>query len=146
VLDFEMGLVNASGVTAEGLKIALMMASASPAQDEHIAGFHAAPAVPLAGPPVDISSGEGGRVPGKLLLEARHIHVVRIGDRPMFVPIVMIDLRWRGGLSLRHHAADFMVGTAGQGGKLGPIWLDRGAQRQSGLAANRYFIRAAPVA
>jgi hypothetical protein len=146
VLAFEMMLLNASGASADGLKIALLMGSANPGQDALIAGFHATPAVPLAGPPVDVPAGEGGRIPGTLLLEAERIHVVKVGERPMFVPIVMIDLRWRGGLTLRRQAVDLMVGTTGQGGKLGPIWLDRGTQRQSNLAAARYFVRAVPEA
>ncbi len=139
VLEFEMDLRNISGASADGLRISLLIASANPDQDMMIAGFHAASALPAAGQPVDLPAGEGGLVPGKLEIEADRIHVVEVGGRPMFVPIVLIDLRWRGGLSIRRHGADFMIGTAGQGGKLGPIWLDRGAQRVGGLAATRYL-------
>jgi hypothetical protein len=150
VLEFELGLFNASGASADGLRVSLLLASANPDQDALIASFHASSALPAAGPPLDMPAGEGGRIPGKLAIEAERIHVVQVGGRPMFVPIVLIDLRWRGGLSIRRHGATFMVGTAGQsggqGGKLGPIWLDRGAQRQTGLAANRYLPQARPVA
>lgn len=146
ILEFEMGLRNASGVSADGLRVSLLLASANPEQDALIANFHAASGLPEAGPPVDLPAGEGGRIPGKLAIEAERIHVVQVGGRAMFVPIMLIDLRWRGGLSIRRHGADFMVGTAGQGGKLGPIWLDRGAQRIGGLAATRYLPQARPVA
>ncbi|MES2445406.1 MAG: hypothetical protein V4574_21475 [Pseudomonadota bacterium] len=151
VLDFEMGLLNLSGGAADGLRVSLLMASANPDQDAMIASFHAASTLPAAGPPVDLPAGEGGRIPGKLAIEADRIHIVPVGGRPMFVPLVLIDLRWRGGLSIRRHGAAFMVGTSGQGaggqaGKLGPIWLDRGAQRQAGLAASRYLPQARPVA
>lgn len=150
VLDFELGLQNLSGAQADGLKISLLLASANPDQDALIASFHASSGLPPAGPPVDLPAGEGGRIPGKLTIEADRIHVVHVGGRPMFVPILLVELRWRGGLSIRRHGADFMLGTAGQsggqGGKLGPIWLDRGAQRMMGLAATRYLPQARPVA
>lgn len=146
VLDFELGLQNLSGAQADGLKISLLLASANPEQDALIASFHASSGLPPAGPPVDLPTGEGGRIPGKLTIEADRIHVVHVGGRPMFVPILLVELRWRGGLSIRRQGAAFMLGTAGQGGKLGPIWLDRGAQRTSGLAASRYLPQARPVA
>lgn len=146
VLDFEIELRNLSGGQADGLKVSLLLASANPEQDALIASFQASSALPAAGPPVDLPAGEGGRVPGKLAIEAERIHVVHVGGRPMFVPLFLIDVRWRGGLSLRRHGAAFMVGTAGQGGKLGPIWLDRGAQRVGGLSATRYQAQARPVA
>lgn len=146
VLDFEIDLRNLTGAQADGLKVSLLLASANPEQDALIASFQGSSALPASGPPVDLPAGEGGRIPGKLAIEADRIHVVQVGGRPMFVPIFLIDLRWRGGLSLRHHGAAFMVGTAGQGGKLGPIWLDRGAQRVGGLSATRYQVQARPVA
>jgi hypothetical protein len=146
VLDFEIGLQNLSGGSADGLKIALLLASANPEQDMLIANYQASSTLPVAAPPVDVPAGEGGRIPGQLAIERERIHVVQVGGRPMFVPLFLIDLRWRGGLSLRRHGAAFMVGTAGQGGKLGPIWLDRGIQRVSGLAATRYQAQARPVA
>jgi hypothetical protein len=146
VLDFEIDLRNVSGAQADALKISLVLASANPDQDSLIASFQGSSGLPAAGPPVDLPAGEGGRIPGKLAIERDRIHVVQVGGRPMFVPLFLIDLRWRGGLSLRRHGAAFMIGTAGQGGKLGPIWLDRGAQRVLGLAATRYLPQARPVA
>jgi len=84
-------------------------------------------------------------MPVRLAIPRSGVNVVQVSGRPMFVPIVLIDLRWRGGLSIRRFGADFMLGTAGQGDKLGPIWLDRPAP-SGALAAHRYHAKAAVAA
>jgi hypothetical protein len=145
VLEIELLIGNRQAAAAEAIRPSLALISANPEQDRHIAGFHANPMVDPSGQPFDLAAGAGGRMPARLRVRREHIHVVQVGGRPMFVPIVMIDLRWRGGLSVRRFGLDFMIGTAGQGAKLGPIWLDR-AQLAAPLAATRYVPRPAPVA
>jgi hypothetical protein len=98
-----------------------------------------------AGTPFDLAPGAGGRMPMRLALPRELIHVVEVAGRPMFVPLVMIELKWRAGISIRRFGADFMVGTAGQGGKVGLIWLDRNQQARE-LAATRYLPRQAVAA
>jgi hypothetical protein len=138
-LDFELLVANAQASAAENIRASLALMTASPDQDRHIAGFHASPMVDQAGPPFDLAAGASGRMPFRLALPRELLHVVEVGGRPMFVPLLMVDLRWRGGLSIRRFGADFMIGTPGQGDKLGPIWLDRPAPAQ--LTASRYFAR-----
>jgi hypothetical protein len=140
LLEFELLIGNASGLPAENIRAALAAMSANPRQDEVIAAFHAAPQGEPAGPPFDLPVGGGGRMPARLSLPREGVHVVQHGGRPMFVPLVLIDFRWRSGLSIRRFAADFMLGTAGQGAKLGPVWLDRPAPT-GGLAATRYHAK-----
>lgn len=145
VLEIELLIGNRQSTSAEAIRPSLALISANPDQDRHIAGFHANPMVDPVGRAFDLAAGAGGRMPARLRVRREHIHVVQVGGRPMLVPIVMIDLRWRGGLSVRRFGSDFMIGTAGQGTKLGPIWLDR-AQLAAPLAATRYVPRSAPVA
>lgn len=140
VLEFELLIGNVSGSAAENIRVTLAAMSAQPQQDAVITGFHAGPQGEPAGQPFDLLAGGGGRMPARLTLPREGIHVVQVGGRPMFVPMVLIDLRWRGGLSIRRFGADFMLGTAAQGGKLGPLWLDRPAPAGP-LAASRYFVR-----
>jgi hypothetical protein len=145
VLEIELLIGNRQSTSAEAIRPSFALISANPDQDRHIAGFHANPMVDPVGRAFDLAAGAGGRMPARLRVRREHVHVVQVGGRPMFVPIVMIDLRWRGGLSVRRFGSDFMIGTAGQGTKLGPIWLDR-AQLAAPLAATRYVPRPAPVA
>ncbi len=145
MLELELLIGNAQPAAAESIRVALALMSAHPQQDAVIAGFHAAPQGDPAGPPFDLPAGGGGRMPVRLTLPREHIHVVDVGGRPIVVPMVLVDLRWRSGLSIRRFGMDFMVGTAGQGGKLGPLWLDR-AQSRAPLAATRYIAKTAVAA
>lgn len=140
LLEFELLIGNGSGASAENIRIAFAAMSAHARQDEVIAGFHAGPPGEPGGPPFDLPPGGGGRMPARVAIARTGVNVVQLGGRPMFVPMVLIDIRWRGGLSIRRFGADFILGTTGQGGKLGPIWLDRPAPAGP-LAANRYFAK-----
>ena len=139
-LEFELLIANGSGASAENIRIAFAAMSAQARQDEVIAGFHGGPPGEPGAAPFDLAAGGGGRMPVRLAIPRSGVNVVEVGGRPMFVPMVLIDIRWRGGLSIRRFGADFILGTMGQGDKLGPIWLDRPAPAGP-LAANRYFAR-----
>ena len=145
MLECELLIGNTHGSAAENVRVTLAMMTASPDQDRNIAGFHANPMVDPAGTPFDLAAGAGGRMPVRLALPRELVHVVEVAGRPMFVPMVMIELKWRAGISIRRFGADFMVGTAGQGGKVGLIWLDRNQQARE-LAATRYLPRQAVAA
>lgn len=145
LLDFELLLGNLQASSAENIRLTMAMMSANPDQDRQIAGYHANPMVDPAGAPFDLAAGAGGRMPARLALPRELIHVVEVQRRPMFVPLVMIEVKWRAGISIRRFGADFMVGTPGQGSKLGPIWLDRNQQARQ-LAATRYLPRQAVAA
>jgi len=145
VLDFELLIGNTQPSAAENIRVLMAMMSASPDQDRNIAGYHANPMVDSAGNPFDLAAGAGGRMPVRLALPRELIHVVEVHGRPMFVPMVMVELKWRAGISLRRFGADFMIGTPGQGGKIGPIWLDSN-QQASQLIATRYLPRQAAAA
>lgn len=140
VLEFELLIGNLSGASADNIRVAFAAMSAHAQQDAVIAGFHGGPPGEPGGAPFDLPAGGGGRMPIRLAIPRSGVNVVEVSGRPMFVPIVLIDLRWRGGLSVRRFGADFMLGTAGQGDKLGPIWLDRPAPGGP-LAAHRYAAR-----
>jgi hypothetical protein len=145
LLDFELLLGNLQPSAAENIRVLMAMMSANPDQDRQIAGYHASPMTDPAGAPFDLAAGAGGRMPVRLALPRELIHIVEVHGRPMFVPMVMVELKWRAGISIRRFGADFMVGTPGQAGKLGPIWLDRNQQARQ-LAATRYLARQAAAA
>ncbi|MDT8757163.1 hypothetical protein MZO42_00495 [Sphingomonas psychrotolerans] len=145
LLDFELLIGNTQGSNAENIRVLMAMMSANPDQDRSIAGYHANPIVDSAGTPFDLAAGAGGRMPVRLALPRELVHVVEVHGRPMFVPMVMVEVKWRAGISIRRFGADFMIGTPGQAGKLGPIWLDRNQQARQ-LTATRYIARQAAAA
>ncbi|MCD2322448.1 hypothetical protein LQ953_00265 [Sphingomonas sp. IC-56] len=145
VIELELLLGNRQREAAENVRVHLTMLSANPDQDRHAAAFHAATLLgDGAVPPFDLPSGAGGRIPVRLALPREALHIVQLAGRPMFVPMVLVDLRWRAGISIRRFGADFLAGTPGQGDKLGPIWLDRPVAGP--LAASRYLSRSAVAA
>lgn len=135
-IDLELVLTNHQPQTAEGIRPALALVSASPDQDRWSAAFHAGPPPQSHAAPIDLVPGVSIRLPARLTLQHAQIHVVQLGGRPMFVAMLMLDLRWRAGLSIRRFGADFLLGSAGQGPRPGPIWLDR--PPPAALAASRY--------
>jgi hypothetical protein len=139
VLELELMIGNRQPHGAEGIRVQAVPISANPDQDRQLAAFHAGPFIDSGAPPFDLPVGGGGRMPVRIALPRDRLHVVQVGNRPMFVPMVLVDVRWRAGLGLKRFGADFMLGTQGQGGKLGPIWLDR--QPSGQLAATRYVAR-----
>ncbi|HEX8301915.1 hypothetical protein [Sphingomonas sp.] len=140
-IELELLIGNRTDSTAEAIRLSAAVVSASPRQDMDIAGFQAASQLAPSAPPFDLPPGGAGRMPMRLSLARELVHVVELGGRPMFVPIVAVDLRWRGGLSIRRFGMSFMIGTAGQSGRPGPIWLNRG-QPRGPLTATRYVAKA----
>jgi hypothetical protein len=145
VLDLELLIANRTAYSADAVRIATAMISANADQDAQIAGFQASSQFLQAAAPFDLAAGAGGRMPVRLTLPRAHLNVVAVSGRPMFVPLVLIGVHWRGGLAVRRFGASFMVGAGGQGGKLGPVWLDR--PRPTGpLTVSRYLPRIRDVA
>jgi hypothetical protein len=144
LLELELLIGNRQAQPAEAVRLQVAPMSANPDQDRRIAGFHAASLIDNGVQPFDLAPGGGGRMPIRLVLPRDQLHLVQVGARTMFVPMVLVDLRWRSGISIRRFGADFMLGTAGQGDKLGPIWLDRPVTGP--LAATRYAPRASAAA
>jgi len=127
--DLEVEVVNVQPGPAEGLRVALALISASPDQDLQRAAFHAGPPPQLSADPIALMPAGRARIPVRLTLRRDQLHVIALGGRPMFVGMLLCDLRWRGGLSVHRYGADFLLGAAGQGARPGPIWLDRPTPR-----------------
>ncbi len=144
-IELELTIANTTASSADGIRLTFAAISASPRQDAQLASLHANSQLAPSADPFDLAAGSRGRSPLRLILPREEVHVVDLGGRAMFVPIVAIQLRWRAGLSIRHYSASFMLGGAGQGGKIAPIWLDRG-QPRGPFAASRYLPASAVAA
>lgn len=125
LFELALEITNAQPHPAEAIRPALALISAHPAQDQDIAAFHAGSVGMAQAQAFDMPSGGVVGLPVRLRLARERIHVVTLQGRPMFVALLMLDLRWRAGLSIRRSGADFLLGSAGPGDRPGPIWLDR---------------------
>lgn len=134
--ELELEIANTRSERAEAIRPALALISAHPNQDVDIAAFHAATAAMAQAQAFDLAPGGALRLPVRMALPRSRLHLVSLGGRPMFVALLMLDLRWRAGLSIRRSGADFLIGSAGGTERPGPIWLDRPAP--AALAAIAY--------
>jgi hypothetical protein len=138
-LDFALVVGNPGPDSADGLRVALAIVAAGPALNDHIAGFNAGAAGGSSSDPVTLAPGEGHRIAGRLTLPPEVMHVTQVGGRPMAVPVVLVQVRWRGGLSVRRYSEAFLVGTGdAAASRLGPIWLDRANRQFTSVAARRF--------
>ncbi|MGK6320634.1 hypothetical protein [Sphingomonas sp. DT-204] len=138
-LEFELAVTNTGAQAADGIRIALGMVTAGPDLEARIAAFGASAGAMPAGEPLSLAPGETHRARGSLTLPIEAMHVAKVGGRPMVVPVVLVHLRWRGGLSIRGQGDAFMIGTGDAAvAKLGPIWLDRGPRRYAPVSARRF--------
>lgn len=141
MVELVLTVHNIGRENAANVRIRPGIISASPDQEAEMKAFHAATILGgSAFQPFALAPGAREQVPMRLVMPQSAIHVVTVADRPMFMPIVMIDVGWRGGLSLKRMGADFMIGLeteagAPGAGRLGPFWLDRGARVFDEVAA-----------
>ena len=139
VVAFELAIANRSSQKVEAVRTLVALTSAAPDISDRVAAFAANAAMATPSPPFDLAPGESQRMSGELTLPGDAMFVTEQGDRALIVPIGLVHLRWRDGLSLRSRVDNFMIGTGDAGAaKLGPVRVDRPAQIIARLAARRF--------
>lgn len=138
-VELQLTVRNPGPDSAGNIRVRPGLISASPDQDRVVEAFHAPVSTASAFEPFGLEPGEERALQMRLDMPPETVHIVTLTDRPMFVPIVLIDLSWRAGLSVKRMGADFMVGVASsQNDRLGPIWLDRGERMHEDITARIY--------
>ena len=67
------------------------------------------------------------------------MYVTSAADRELIVPIALVSLQWRAGLSLARANEAFVIGTGDASApRLGPIWVDRAGLVYAQLDARRF--------
>ncbi len=139
VLEFAYLITNQGTTAADAVRPLLGMVTAGPDLDGQITQFHASAPISNNAEPFTLQPGETRRVTGQVALPRESMHVTTANNRPMIVPVVLANLRWRAGLTVRTFTDAFIVGTGlADVGKLGPFWLDRGARQHIQVAARRF--------
>lgn len=136
VVAFELTVINPGSEPLDAVRATVAITTAGPDIADRVAGFGAALPVDSAIEPFSLAPGTSRRIAGELLLPGDAMHVTEHGDRAMIVPVALVGVRWRAGLSVRSQASAHMIGVGDRAApKLGPIWVDRAAQRYTRLAA-----------
>ncbi len=126
LLDFDLGVGNGTDIPADDVRIATLLLTANAGQDEQIAAFlDREPGGGLES--FALAPGDQRMVEATMTLPRHMLTVVTARERPFFVPIMVIDARyrWADGRESRTSAA-FMVGQGLPNGRLSPVFLDRG--------------------
>jgi hypothetical protein len=124
-VDYDLVVRNAGPVAAEGVQMRVDLITAGEAHDAELqARLDASIDRPMIAP-FTLAAGQARPIRALAQLPRSALNVVTVQDRPMFVLIVAIDLRyhWAGGEG--QTAQSFVIGIAPkQGERMRPFWLD----------------------
>lgn len=137
-VQFEISVTNRSEQTADALRAIAGITTAGAELEDRVAQMLANANIAPTEAPITLAAGDTHLLNGTIVLPRDAMHTAGVGGRPMIVPVIVVTLRWRAGLGVRSQYETFMLGTGDGSGKLGPVWLDRGAQTYRPVAARRF--------
>jgi len=132
-LTYELVVANAGSAPAREVLVEATMVNAGPRQDQDIAHFFQNPV------------GLGDRLPmippmGRITLRSRikiggdKLAPLEVEGRKLLVPLIAFNALYRAASGESQSSASFLVGQErDDGGKMGPLHLDRGARAWTGL-------------
>lgn len=132
----EVTVTNTGAAAAEDIRAEARLISAHAGQDEEIAALCQTPIARPGTPPFALAPGETRQVRLTSALAREAICVLTAADRPMFVPLVVVNVTaTTGGLPIRSGQA-FAVGVERPGSsKLAPFWLDGPSRMYNSVTA-----------
>lgn len=135
--EVELLLRNEGDAIATGIALDVRLINAQSAQDAELGAFFAAAMGKSAVPPFEIAPGEEQSIRAVATLPRESIVPMTAADRPMFVPMMTVDVRYdRDDDSRAQTAAAFMIGIVRDGSdKLAPFWLDTSPRMYDTIAA-----------
>jgi hypothetical protein len=140
-LDAEIVVRNDGTARADGVQVALRLLSARAGQDDELAAVFAAPAARPVAPAFALEPGEARTLRGLATVARDAVNVLTVADRPMFVPVAAVDVRYRSDGAEGQTAEAFAVGVARPGAaKLAPVWLDTPARMHDDVGARPHTL------
>lgn len=133
--DVALLVRNEGNAVARDVRLAIRLTSAQPGQDAVLDALFAEPVERPIVPPFDLAPGEERGVRGIATLPREAIVALTAAGRPMFVPVVALNLLYDAGAGTPGQTtAAFAVGVERpDGGKLGPLWLDEPARMHDAI-------------
>lgn len=134
-LEAEVVIRNEGDAPAADIRVDLRLLSARGGEDAALVAFFDDPVARAAVPPFTLAPGESRSLTRLVTLPRGSINVVTAGNRPMFVPVAAVNLRYVTTAGLRAQSAGAVaVGIERPGAdKLAPIWLDTPARMHERL-------------
>jgi hypothetical protein len=124
-VDYDLVVRNVGPVAAEGVQLRVELITAGETHDAELQARLDAPIDKPMIAPFTLAAGQARPIRALAQLPKSAINVVTVQGRPMFVPIVAIDLRYRWPAGEGQTAQSFVIGIAPkQGERMRPFWLD----------------------
>lgn len=132
VADCELVVTNTGDVPAEGIRLQVTLLTAHAGLDADLAALTAAPIGRPTTPPFTLAPGESRTVKAIAATPRDAIRTMTAANRPMFVPIVSVNLLYPDGQTTRAWAIGVeRVDSA----KLAPFWLDAAPKMYADIGA-----------
>jgi len=128
-VDYELLVHNTGAAQARNVRLSVELITAGNSHDAELKALFDKDVTRPVVAPFDLAPGEEKAVKAVAMLSKEAINVVSVKGRPMFVPMVAVNVlyAWDGGSG--QTASSHVVGIAGgEGGRMRPFWLDQ-AQR-----------------
>lgn len=139
----EIVLTNTGDAAAEDVRLQVRLVSAHAGQDAELAGFYAEPIGRPTVPAFALAPGEARTIVAVAALPRTAIRTLTAAGRPMFVPIVAVNVTYAGDGAAAQVAQAFAVGIERvDSAKLAPFWLDTPPRTYDQVAARPH---AAPI-
>lgn len=134
IFEFELDVVNSGSVPASDVRVAIQLFNAAPDQDQELAAFFAGVGDDANRAP-DIAPFKRFELKPQLVVPRDKLRVLEAGGRQFFVPLIGINIRYRGPRDEGQSAAGFLIGRETGGEKFAPFRVDLGARIYRGLGA-----------
>ncbi len=134
--ECELVVTNVGAGIAEAIRIQAVLLSAHAGQDADLTAVNAGQVPRPATAPFTLAPGESRTIRTVSAMSREAIHSMTAADRPMFVPIVAVNIRYASGAIAGQTARAWAIGVERvDSAKLAPFWLDIPARMYDGIAA-----------
>lgn len=134
--ECELVVTNVGAGIAEAIRVQAVLLSAHAGQDADLTAVNAGQVPRPATAPFTLAAGESRTIRTVSAMSREAIHSMTAADRPMFVPIVAVNIRYASGAIAGQTARAWAIGVERvDSAKLAPFWLDIPARMYDGIAA-----------
>jgi len=142
-VDYDLVVRNVGAIAAEGVQLRVELITAGETHDAELQARLDAPIDKPMIAPFTLPPGQQRPIRALAQLPKSAINVVTVQGRPMFVPIVAIDLRYRWATGEGQTAESFVIGIAPkEGERMRPFWLDVPARMYDTVTARPHSVGA----
>ncbi len=135
-VECELVVTNTGTTPAEAIRASVALLTAHAGQDSDLAQFNAAPITRPVAPPFALAPGETRTIRAIVAIARDAIQTMTAANRPMFVPVVAINIVYRTANDEAQIARAWVVGIERtDSAKLAPFWLDGPAKMFTSVAA-----------